>query len=80
MTTLAPPTNKTSGFWKKTSGILRFVLIHLEIGDKINLQPWKFWKIVLYTWKFQGQNPRPSEIQHYFFWITAENTKQFSFN
>ena len=50
---------------KKTSGILQFVTLPLETLDKINLNPWKFWKIVLHhleiprpksktQWKFQN--------------------------
>ena len=63
MTTLAPHQQHIRGLKKKTSEILRFVTLPLEIPDKINLQ-----------------NPRPNETSHYFFLITAENSKQNSFN
>ena len=64
-------------FLKKTPGIFRFITLIFEVPDKIKLHPWKFYKIVLHHWNFQGKKARPMEISHDFFLMTLGNSTSF---
>ena len=66
--------------WKKNLENFPFLTLPLEIRTKQSSPPWKFHKIVLNPWKFQGQKPAPMEIRHYFFFITTGNSTSFLIN